>query len=83
MKKYAFVLGAAVVAATALSVTGAEAGGKKLHFGWHKPHWNAFYGTPHFYGHPPVHCFWKKRKIFTPHGWYWKKVKVCKPLHRY
>lgn len=83
MKKIALTLGAAIVAISALQVSAAEAGGKKFHFGFHKPHWNAhFYGKPyHFYG--PKFCFWKKRKIFTPGGWYWKKVRICKPYWRY
>lgn len=73
MKKITLTLGAALVALTAISATGAEAGGKK-HFGWHKPHWKTFYlGEPHY-------CFWKKKKIFTHKGWFWKKVKVCKPV---
>jgi len=83
MKKIALTLGAALVAFTAVSVTNAEAGGKKLHFGWQKPHWNVYYDAPFYYGYPPVKCFWKKRKIFTPGGFYWKRVKICKPIHLY
>lgn len=76
MKRLVLTLGAAAIALTALSATGAEAGGKRHHFGWHKPHWNTIW-----YDYPEYHCFWKKKKIFTPKGWFWKKVKICKPVH--
>lgn len=76
MKKIILTLGAAAIVLTVLSATGAEAGGKKFHFGWHnKPHWNNIW-----YDYPEYHCFWKK-KIFTPKGWFWQKVKICKPVH--
>lgn len=83
MKKIALTLGAAIVALTAVSATDAEAGGKKFHFGWHKPHWKVYYGSPYWYGGPNYRCFWKKRKIHTGHGWYWKKVRICKPYYPY
>ena len=80
MKKIALTLGAAVVALTAVNAVAsdAHAGGKKgFHFGWHK----SWHGA-HFHG-PKYHCFWKKKKFFTPKGWYWKKVRICKPFHWY
>ena len=84
MKKIALTLGAAVVALTAIQATEAEAG-SKLHFGWGGHHGlNVHFGSPYYYyGGPKYHCFWKKRKIHTPYGWHWKKVKVCKPFYRY
>lgn len=80
MKKIALTLGAAAVALTALQATDAQAGGK-VKFGWHAPHWNVYYGGPYYYGYPKFHCFWKKRKIYTPGGWYWKRVKICNRIY--
>ena len=74
MKKITLTLGAAAIALMAVQATDAHAGGKKgLYIGWGKP-WNGAY----FYG-PTYYCFWKKKKFFTPVGWYWKKVRICKP----
>lgn len=80
MKKIALTLGAAVVAITALQAPAAQAG-VNVHLGWRAPHWKVYYGSPYYYGYPKYHCFWKKQKFFTPHGWHWKKVKVCKPFY--
>ena len=80
MKKIALTLGAAVVALMAVQATDAQAGGKKgVYIGWGKP----WYGYGTYYNGPRYYCFWKKKKIFTPGGWYWKKVRICKPKHWY
>ena len=76
MKKIALTLGAAAIALMAVQATDAQAGGKKgLYVGWGKP----WHGHGAFYHGPKYHCFWRKKKVFTPGGWYWKKFRVCKP----
>ncbi len=76
MKKIALTLGAAAIALMAVQATDAQAGGKRgFHVGWGKP----WHGHSAFFHGPRYHCFWRKKKIFTPGGWYWKKVRICKP----
>ncbi len=77
MKKIALTLGAAAIALMAVQATDAHAGGKKgFHAGFNK-HWS---GVHHF-GGPKYYCFWKKKKFYTFKGWYWKKVRICKPAY--
>ncbi|MDA7947258.1 MAG: hypothetical protein MPJ78_07255 [Hyphomicrobiaceae bacterium] len=74
MRKIALTLGAAAIALMAVQATDAQAGGKKgFYAGWGKPWYNTYYYGPKYY------CFWKKKKVFTVKGWYWKKVRFCKP----
>lgn len=73
MRKIVLALGASVIALTALQSTDVQAGHRK-HFKWHKPyyhhyHWGYHYGPK---------CFWKKKKVYGHHGWFWKKYRVCK-----
>ena len=75
MRKIALTLGAAAVALMAVQATDAHAGGKKgFSAGWNKP-WSGTY----YFGGPKYFCFWKRKKFFTVKGWYWKKVRICKP----
>ena len=85
MKKFALTFGAAVVALTTIHAASAEAGVLRYpHYGWRAPVVVAPVVAPRAYYRGPVaNCYMTKRKVITPSGWYWKRVRVCGPLAHY
>ncbi|GBE42216.1 hypothetical protein BMS3Bbin10_00273 [bacterium BMS3Bbin10] len=84
MKKIALTLGAAVVALTSIPATSAQAGAVRFHNGWRAPVVVAPHVAPRVVvGAPAANCFWTRKKVRTPNGWYWKRVRVCGAVRRY
>lgn len=36
-----------------------------------------YYGGYYNHHYTPVHCYYKKVKVWTHYGWRWKRIKVC------
>lgn len=81
MKKSLMAVGIAAIAMASMG-GGAQAGHFKS--GWkhfhHNYHWS-FHKKHHWGG--PKKCFWVKKKKWGHHGWYFKKVYVCKDWRYY
>lgn len=58
----AVLAGSAMFATTNTSQAGGYYGG---YGGYYKHHYT------------PVHCYYKKVKVWTHYGWRWKRIKVC------
>ncbi|TIM29410.1 MAG: hypothetical protein E5Y63_15525 [Mesorhizobium sp.] len=43
---------------------------------WHKRFGHGFYDYYPVYDYPGYSC-WTKKKIFTRHGFFWKKIWIC------
>jgi hypothetical protein len=43
---------------------------------WRPPHHGGGYGI-----HPRRVCSWRERRAWTPYGWRWRPVRVCRTIY--
>ena len=77
LRKAAFVLAAAAMLALPI-VTATDASARYWHHGWHHGYWH--HGYRAWAWAPPVfgHGCWRTRRVWTPFGWRWRRVYVCR-----